>query len=61
MMLGLWALVSFELAVIIDFLKPVKTTAHPIPEAEIAALRVASTQSSLTPLKTGRRNWSASN
>lgn len=41
MILGLWALVSFAVVVIIDCLKPVKTTAHPIPEAEIAALQVA--------------------
>lgn len=50
MVLGLWALVSFAVVVIIDCLKPVKTTAHPIPEAEIAALQVAPTQPSLPPV-----------
>lgn len=51
MVLGLWALVSFAVVVIIDCLKPVKTTAHPIPEAEIAALQVAPKQASLPPVE----------
>ncbi len=37
--LGLWALICFALVVVIDLLKPVVDFMHPVPEAEIEALK----------------------
>ena len=37
--LSIWALVCLEVTMVIDQLKPVRTTSHPIPEEELAALQ----------------------